>query len=191
MKNCMENKMKEEWRPIRGFEEYAEASNLGQIHYFAGKSRKYPDDRWTYGNETSDGYLQASIGGVNKGVHIWVYLTFVGDIPEGVEVNHIDEDKHNNCVWNLNLMTRSQNVNWGMRNARVAAALTNNTKTSKAVQALDKNGNVVYEFPSLMEAQRQGFKASAVSECCRNCYSLHKGNNYKGYIWQYKDFSLV
>ncbi len=188
----MENKMKEEWRPVRGFEEYAEVSNLGQIHYFAGKSKKYPNERYTYGNETSDGYLQVCIDYVNKGVHIWVYMTFNDcDIPEGYDVNHIDEDKHNNRLDNLNLKTSKDNCNWGTRNTKISAALTNHPKKSKAVQALDKDDNVVMEFPSLMEAQRQGFKGSAVSECCRNCYSTHKGNIYKGFIWRYKDFFLV
>ena len=41
----MEKQMKEEWRPVRGFEEYAEISNLGQIHrfekvWYSGKNHK-------------------------------------------------------------------------------------------------------------------------------------------------------
>ena len=53
---------------------------------------------------------------------------------------------------------------------------------SKAVQALDKDGNIVYEFPSMAEAGRQGFKQSAVSNCC-----LGKVKTHKGLIWRYKE----
>lgn len=167
---------KEIWKPVRGFEEWAEVSNFGQIHYFARKSRRFTDEHWTYGSENDKGYLRATIGGVNKGVHQWVYLTFVGDIPEGLEVNHIDEDKYNNRLDNLNLMTRKENNNWGTRNRRAAAS------RSKAVQALDKNGNVVMGFPSTAEAQRQGFSSGNISNCCRG-----KHKSYKGYIWRYVD----
>lgn len=175
--------MREEWRPVRGFEEYAEISNLGQIHrfrreWYTGRShqiKRIQEETWTYGSETSDGYLQATIGGVCKGVHIWMYLTFVGDIPQGFEVNHMDENKHNNCVWNLNLMTKKENIRWGTGIARRAAS------RSKAVQALDpKTLEVVYEFPSTQEAQRQGFNSSHISACC-----LGKRKTHKGYIWRY------
>lgn len=148
---------------------------MGQIHYYGTGRGKYPDERWSYGYENK-GYLRASIGGVDKGVHVWVYMTFNDcDIPEGYEVNHIDENKHNNRLDNLNLMSHGDNIKYGTRNARVADAL------SKAVQALDKNGNVVMEFPSTMEAGRQGFSSSHITECCNG-----KRKTHKGYIWRWK-----
>ena len=204
----MEKSMKEEWRPVRGFEDYAEVSNLGQIHYYAGKSKKYPDERFTYGYECGD-YLYATIGGKSFRINRLVYMTFVGEIPDGMEVNHIDEDKHNNCVWNLNLMTKKENIRWGTgieRSAasrrgrkrseetklKIAAALRGKKRPdiaaalSKAVQALNpKTLEVVYEFSSTMEAQRQGFYSSAVSACCRNCFTRPGNNVYKGFIWRY------
>lgn len=72
--------------------------------------------------------------------------------------------------------------------AKLSAAQKNNPKKSKVVQALNKvTGEVVYEFPSTQEAQRQGFTASAVSRCCRNCF-IRPGNNvYKGFIWRYAE----
>ena len=174
----------EKWKPVKGYEEYAEISNMGQIHYYAGKSIKYPDERWTYGSENKvTGYLNATIGNVSKGVHVWVYMTFNDcDIPKGYDVNHIDENKHNNCVWNLNLMTRKENMRWGTGIARLAAALTNNPKISKPVQALNpKTLEIVMEFPSAREAGRQGFSASAVAACCRGELKTHKG-----LLWQFK-----
>ena len=201
----MEKSMREEWRPVRGFESYAEISNYGQIHRFRRewycgenhKSKRIQEEEFTYGNDNGYGYLYACIGGVHKGVHVWVYLTFVGDITEGLQVNHIDEDKHNNRLDNLNLKTPKDNCNWGTRNKRSADALRGrkrpyvaaakrgkyNTKCSKAVQALDKNGNVVMEFPSAAEAERQyGFSQGNISQCCNG-----KLKSYKGYIWRFKE----
>lgn len=74
----------------------------------------------------------------------------------------------------------------GRKRPDIAAVEKNHPKKSKAVQALDKaTGEVVMEFPSTREAERQGFHSGAVSQCCQNCYSIHKGNIYKGFIWRF------
>lgn len=43
-------------------------------------------------------------------VHVLVWETFRGKIPEGYEINHIDHDKSNNSLSNLELVTHSQNI---------------------------------------------------------------------------------
>lgn len=175
------------WKPVKGYEEYAEISNMGQIHYYGTGRGRYPDERWTYGSENIWGYLRATIGGVSKGVHVWVYLTFVGDIPKGLQVNHLDENKHNNRLDNLNLVTPKENTRWGTGIARMAAAKTNHPNMSKAVQALNPDTlEIVMEFPSTAEAGRQGFDSGSVSKCCRNCFNRPGNNVYKGLLWQFK-----
>ncbi len=42
-------------------------------------------------------------------VHRLVHETFMGAIPKGFQVDHIDEDKLNNTVENLQLLTRQKN----------------------------------------------------------------------------------
>lgn len=72
-------------------------------------------------------------------------------------------------------MTPKENCNWGSRNERFTKAL------SKRVQAFDKEGNLVYDFPSTMEAQRQmGFSNSAICACCNG-----KRKSAYGLIWKY------
>lgn len=195
-------KQKEIWKPVRGKEEWAEISNLGQIHYYATGRGRYPDERWTYGSERADGYLNAEIGGVVKGVHVWVYMTFNEcDVPKGYDVNHLDENHKNNRLDNLNLLSHGDNMRYGTGIARRSAARRGKKRpaeavaksaaaNSKPIQGLDKaTGEVVFTFPSAAEAERQyGFCAVAISACCRNCYSTHKGNVYKGLIWRYKNF---
>ena len=48
-----------------------------------------------------------------------------------------------------------------------------------------KDGKLVMTFPSTKEAKRNGFDQSAVSACCRNCYSREGNNVYKGFEWRY------
>lgn len=62
-----------------------------------------------------DGYLRISFGTkenktVNRSVHRLVYEAFIGEIPEGVTVDHIDSDKSNNHYTNLQLLSQVENV---------------------------------------------------------------------------------
>lgn len=48
------------------------------------------------------------IGERRKRLHIYVWESINGDIPQGYDVHHIDHDKSNNEINNLMLVTRSQ-----------------------------------------------------------------------------------
>ena len=178
----------EEWRDIPGFEGIYQASNLGRIRSvdridsggrsLKGKVRKLKTDR--------RGYQQVHLSKDGEGkrflVHRLVYTAFNGEIPEGMEVNHINEVKSDNQIENLNLMTHVENVNWGTRNQRAAKAIINHPLKSKPVVGCDHEGNVVVTFPSTQEAGRNGFTESSVASCCRGV-KHHK--THKGLIWKY------
>lgn len=60
----------------------------------------------------SNGYYQVKIKNDNnvatvKGVHQLVAAAFMSDYKQGMIVHHKDENKHNNCLDNLQLMARS------------------------------------------------------------------------------------
>lgn len=63
-----------------------------------------------------------------------------------------------------------------------------NTHKSKQLLQLNKNTNeVIAEFPSCNEVQRQfGFSQSCISECCNG-----KRKSAYGYIWRYKEESAA
>lgn len=186
--------MNRKWKLVKGKEKWAEISSDGLIHYFGRGIGKYPNERWTWGSENGSGYLNACIGHEHKGVHVWVYLTFVGEIPKGFQVGHLNENRKDNRIENLSLMTPKENCNWGKHNAKlsvahrgkpkpkVAAALTNG-KTSKGIEAVDPITKlVVYTFPSLSEAERQGFHKGCISECCNGEREFHQG-----LLWRFKN----
>ena len=152
-----------------------------------GKIWSYKTKRFLKPFTRKNGYQQVMLYD-NEGkmklyrVHRVVYETFSGEpIPEGMQVNHIDERKDNNARSNLNLMSPKQNTNWGSGISRRAKTNTNNPKHSKQVGAF-KNGVLVMTFPSTKEAGRQGFCQSNVSKCCNGVKSY---KTYKGYEWRF------
>lgn len=153
---------------------------------YDGRVWSFKTNKWMKPKVDKDGYHHIGLcvnGEVNWYLnHRATYEAVSGKpIPEGMEVNHIDEDKSNNHFDNLNLMTPKENANWGTRNERASKARINHKDMSKRVQAFNKQGNLVYDFPSAHEAKRQlGFANSNISACC-----LGKYKSAYGYIWKY------
>lgn len=182
--------MEKQWKPVEGFEGY-EVSNFGEVKSLGNnKSRK---EKLLSLGKGKNGYLRVSLSnnGIKKRflVHRLVWQTFVGEIPPEWEINHLDENKENNHLENLKACSHGDNINWGTRNAKVAATLRGKKRPdiaaalSKAVEAIDKvTGRVIFTFPSINEAGRQGFRRSHISECCNG-----KLKSHKGFIWRYKE----
>lgn len=58
------------------------------------------------------GYYLSSrkINGSRRRLHVYVWECEVGNIPDGYSIHHVDEDKSNNDVSNLELMTNSKHT---------------------------------------------------------------------------------
>lgn len=135
--------------------------------------KRYKNPQWKEVQQNScneHGYLQIEIDGQIRKWHRIIYIAFNGEIPEGLQVNHIDENKTNNAVSNLNLMTPKENCNYGTRNER------GTEKKGKKVLCVETG--VIY--PSMMEAERQtGLCNSHISECCTGKQKTHGGFHWK------------
>ena len=111
----------EEWRDIPQHEGLYQVSNLGKVKSLdryitiknGGGKRRYR------GKElkpqiSAKGYKMVSLNksGDQKShyIHRLVYLAFRGSIPEDLVVNHIDENKTNNLLTNLELLTNRENI---------------------------------------------------------------------------------
>ena len=65
--------------------------------------------RWV-GLTNSNGYLIVRINGKMKGVHRVIYEKFKGPIPEKMDIDHINHDKTNNNIDNLDVKCRRDNT---------------------------------------------------------------------------------
>ena len=75
--------------------------------------------------------------------------------------------------------TYEENNNYATRNERASKTMTNG-KLSKKVLQFTLTGELIREWPSVAECERNGFNKGKVSECCNG-----KRKTYKGFIWEY------
>lgn len=170
--------MEEIWNEIPEFEGKYQASNFGRIkslnYLRTGKEQilKLLNDK--------DGYLLVNLSKNGKvktyKVHRLVWCSFNGKIPEGKQINHKDEDKTNNTLDNLELVTCKENINYGAHNERMAKA------KSKPVFQYDLEGNLINKWCSTREVERElGFSQGNISKCCLDIYK-----QAYGYVWKYQ-----
>lgn len=173
--------MKEKWKDVLGYEGKYQVSDLGRIRTLT--PRHGGTTLVLHPSHDKDGYLIIWLykNGTKtfKRVHRLVAEAFIENKDKKPQVNHIDENKENNCVNNLEWVTCKENNNHGTRNARVSAA-KRNTKCKKIIQ-MDFNGGVLKTWDSVNEVERQlGFDTAALSRCCR----WIQKTSY-GYRWEY------
>lgn len=108
------------WEQAKGFSKYL-ISDDGRIYSVKRDKLIEPSNK----NNIKGSYLVVTLyndEGRKKYmlVHRLVYMAHKGLIPKGLQVNHKDEDKENNCIENLELMTQKENCNYGTRNQRIS-----------------------------------------------------------------------
>ena len=177
------------WKDIKGYDGLYQASNLGRIRSLNFK--RTGKEKLLKPSLNRNGYQQVKLCKNGKAkryfVHRLVYEAFNGEIHEGMQVNHKDENPQNNILSNIDtLMTPKENMNWGTRNKRIAKAL------SKHVIQKSLDGKVVKVWSSVMEIQRKlGYNHGSICSCCRGG-RYDRGIWYYvksayGYIWEYEE----
>lgn len=123
---------------INGYENYA-VSNYGNVKNIrTGKILKPIN--------TPTGYLTVTLSKNNKKhtfrIHRLVAIYFI-DNPENKEqVNHIDGNKHNNAVCNLEWCTHTENINHAFDNSLI------NTKKPVVITNINTGEEITFESTS-------------------------------------------
>lgn len=116
-------------------------------------------------------------------VHRIVARAFIPNPKNLPCINHIDEDKSNNTVDNLEWCDVSYNNNYGTRTLRMAKTQSGKERPSQWVPIKGEKidtGDKVY-FRSAKEAEtRLGVDRSHICWCCKG-----KRKTAGGYIWEY------
>ena len=168
--------MEEEWRDIIGYEGLYKVSNKGRVKRLQGKGCK--QERILKPSKNGPGYLRARLSkdgkSINHSIHRLVANAFVDNPQNLPEVNHIDENKENNNVNNLEWVTSKENGNHGTRNERIAK-----TK-NKPVIGISKDGKSYLYFNCAKDAERDtGIHHGNISQCCRGTRKTAGGYHWK------------
>ena len=114
--------IKEEWKSIKGYEGLYEVSNYGNVRSldrYASNGRKIIlySGKVLSKNLGTNGYHSVQLSKDNqvnrKMIHRLVAEAFIPNPDELSQVNHIDENKLNNHVSNLEWCTAKYNTNYG------------------------------------------------------------------------------
>lgn len=170
-----------EWRTISGYPDYR-ISDEGQVY-------SMKRNRLLTITDHGDGYKTVALckdGKVKHPLlHRLVFETFIGAIPSGCEVNHKDEDKGNNRLDNLEVITHWQNSIYGTRNQRISESNKKWRKSKgRAVWQYTSDGVLVRKWETMAEAHDNGFHKSGICDCCQGRKKL-----YKGYMWSYEELA--
>lgn len=200
--------MIEEWRDIKGYEGKYQVSNFGRVKSLPVGGNGRGKGGWKnerilkcYTNHNNHQYVTLCKNGIGKHqfIHRLVAIAFpeiCGEWFKDAQVHHIDFNPSNNKADNLILISKEEHIKIHQesdvthnRRSLWQIGVKKNYKTSnrtkaKVVLQYDLDGNLIKEWDSTREIQRElGFYTSNISLCCRGI----KLKKAYGYVWKYKN----
>lgn len=190
--------MEEIWLDIVGYEGMYQVSNIGRVKSLERYRSNHGKQQLVLESIKStrkdkQGYLLLDLYKDNKQktvrIHRLVAEHFLDNPDKKETVNHIDGDKENNNVENLEWATFKEQNEHFYKNK-----LKSKCNIDKAVKAMNKaqakkvkclNNGVIYESAS-KAARAAGISGSLVMRCCRGeCKSAGKDENMNPLLWIY------
>ena len=150
-------------------------------------SRKVP----MKGNKMYNGYRLVAVRGSGQKnwktylVHRFVYECIFGLIPDGMVIDHLDNDKENNSLINLQVVSQQENSKRGVNN-RDNSYMKSGWNKRRLVKAINIKTEQTFYFDSMSSAKKQlGINVGTISRCCHKIgyhktgISKEDGQRYK------------
>lgn len=174
--------LNEEFRNIKDYENY-QVSNYGRIKSFIIYG-KYKNIRILKAHKNYKGYFLVSLTKNKqkklKLIHRLVAQEFIGNKFNKPQINHIDGNKQNNMINNLEWCNNSENQIHAIKNGLKNMSCLTNKTSFKTIQ-YDMQMNKINEFKSASEASRiTGVSQTGISLCCRT------NGKIKGFKFRYE-----
>lgn len=177
--------MRELWKDIQGYEGLYQVSNTGKI-----KSLHLGKNRILRSTPNSCGYHKVELYKNKKSkvfyVHRIVAMSFIDNTYGKPQINHIDGNKNNNSVSNLEWVTASENQKHALKNNLHAPSYFKGRKgvlssNSREVMQFTKDGLLVNYYYSIVDAANAvGCKPNSITQALTN-----KNKTCNGYVWKY------
>jgi len=190
---CMETNIEEIWKDIAGYEGYYQVSNLGNVrsldrkidhglYYSTVKGKSMPI------RLNKKGYPKVALtkGTVFKQpfIHRLVCIAFVPNPENKPQVNHIDGNKLNNHVSNLEWVTNLENTRHSYKYLNRAERMPKagpKHPSNRPVNQYDLNGNLLGTFYSATKAGKDlNLRLLGIARCARG-----ERKTYAGFKWEY------
>lgn len=166
------------WKDIRGYEGIFQVSNTGKVKSLERIDRlgRKIQEKILTTKVNKNGYVIVHLKHNGRKrtyfVHRLVAIAFLG-YEENMDVNHIDGNKENNCLDNLEWVTRKENMDHAWKNG-----LNKRRKPKKVAQY--KNDKLIAVFDSAYDAERKTqIYASHICSCCHGRRKSAGGFNWK------------
>lgn len=187
----------EVWKPIKDYEGYL-ISSKGRIKSLPKKKGSgngyFTSESIRIQKKQRSGYLEVNLIKDRRQrfflVHRLVAKAFMPNPYNLPCINHRDENKHNNCVENLEWCTAKYNSNYGTLKERQVEIQRRSNRYKKPILQYGLDGQFIREWSGIYEVHDTlGYDKYNLYNAC-----LHKSSNYTayGFFWKFKgdDFEI-
>lgn len=166
--------MNEVWKDIAGYEGLYMVSNLGRVKSLPRATTKGQIIKPYI--STHNGYCYASLSKNNKRtskrIHGLVMKAFVGMPENGMVIDHIDGDKTNNRLDNLEYVSLSENMQ---------RAFKLGLEKIEGIKVINLETKEVFDSYSAASASVGGSKGLYVARVCKGERSHYRGSRFAHY----------